>query len=57
MGVNHPSVESSNLTTMRNIVPHATSPKREKVGRVCDQGADARERGREIKGTLEKTTE
>jgi hypothetical protein len=44
MGVNHPSIESSDLTTVRKIVPHATSPKREKAGRVCDQGADARER-------------
>jgi hypothetical protein len=54
MGVNRPSVESSDLTTARKIVPHATSPKREKAGRVCDQGADARERGREIERTLEK---
>jgi hypothetical protein len=38
MGVNRPSVESSDLTTARKIVPHATSPKREKAGRVCDQG-------------------
>jgi hypothetical protein len=44
MGVNRPSVESSELTTMRKIVPHTTSPKREKEGRVCDKGgADARE--------------
>jgi hypothetical protein len=26
MGVNRPSVESSDLTTAREIVPHATSP-------------------------------
>jgi hypothetical protein len=52
--VNRPSIESSDLTTARKIVPHATSPKREKAGRVCDQGADARERGREIERTLEK---
>jgi hypothetical protein len=51
MGVNHPSVESSDLTTVRKIMPHATSPKGEKAGRVGDQGADARERGRR---TLEK---
>jgi hypothetical protein len=51
MGVNRPSVESSDLTTARKIVPHATSPNREKAGSVGDQGADARERGR---GTLEK---
>ena len=50
MGVNLPFVDSSDLTTTRKIVPHATSPKGEKVGRVWDQG-DARERGR---GTLER---
>jgi hypothetical protein len=49
--VNRPSVESSNLTTARKILPHATSPKGERAGRVGDQGADARKRGR---GTLEK---
>jgi hypothetical protein len=38
MGVNRPSIESSDLTTMRKIVPHATSPKGEKAGRVGDQG-------------------
>jgi hypothetical protein len=47
MGVNHPSVESSDLTTMRNIMPNATLPKGEKVGRVGNQGADARERREE----------
>jgi hypothetical protein len=51
MGVNHPSVESSDLTTARKIVPHATSPNREKAGSVGDQGADAREGRRR---TLEK---
>jgi hypothetical protein len=51
MGVNRPSVESSDLTTTRKIVPHATSPKGEKAGRVGDQGADAREGRRR---TLEK---
>jgi hypothetical protein len=45
MGVNHPFVESSDLTTARKIVPHATSPKGEKAGRVWDQGADERGRG------------
>jgi hypothetical protein len=38
MGVNRPSVESSDLTTARKIVPHTTSPKGEKAGRVGDQG-------------------
>ena len=47
MGVNRPSVESLDLTTVRKIVPHATSPKGEKVGRVGDQGEDARERREE----------
>jgi hypothetical protein len=51
MGVNRPSIESSYLTTVRKIMPHATSMNREKAGRVGDQGADTRERGR---GTLEK---
>ena len=51
MGVNRPSIESSNITTARKIVPHATSPKGEKAGSVGDQRADVRERGR---GTLEK---
>jgi hypothetical protein len=45
MGVNHPFVESSYLTTARKIMPHATSPKGEKAGRVWDQGADERRRG------------
>jgi hypothetical protein len=43
MGVNHPSIKSSDLTTTRKIVPHAILSEREKVGRVCDQGTDARE--------------
>ena len=41
--MNRPSVESSDLTTTRNIVPHTTSLKREKAGSVGDQGTDARE--------------
>jgi hypothetical protein len=52
MGVNHPSVESSDLTTARKIVPHATSPKREKAGRVCDQGG--RREGKKRKKKLWK---
>ena len=54
-GVNCPSVESSDLTTARKIVPHATSPKGEKAGRVGDQKkkrADARERGELWKNTV-----
>jgi hypothetical protein len=47
MGVNHPSVESSDLNTARKIVPHATSSKGEKAGRVCDQGG--RRKGRKRK--------
>jgi hypothetical protein len=38
MGVNHPSIESLDLNTARKIMPHATSLKREKAGRVYDQG-------------------
>jgi hypothetical protein len=55
MGVNHPSVESLDLTTARKIMPHATSPKGEKAGRVCDQGVDAREReeGKELWKNIE----
>ena len=50
MGVNCPSVESLELTTMRKIVPHITSPKEEKAGRVCDQGGTREGKRR----TLEK---
>jgi hypothetical protein len=53
MGVNRPSIESSDLTTARKIVPHATSPKGEKAGRVCDQGGRC-EGKRRRKRTLEK---
>jgi hypothetical protein len=42
MGVKCPSVESSDLTTARKIIPHAALAKGEKVGRVGDQGEDAR---------------
>jgi hypothetical protein len=52
MGVNRPSVESSDLTTARKIVPHATSPKGEKAGRVWDQGG--RREGKRKRRTLEK---
>jgi hypothetical protein len=52
MGVNFPSVESSYLTTARKIVPHETLLKREKAGRVCDEGGDVREKK---KRTLENT--
>jgi hypothetical protein len=52
MGVNRPSVESSDLTTARKVVPHATSPKGEKAGRVCDQGG--RREGKRKRRTLEK---
>jgi hypothetical protein len=51
MGVNCPSIESSDMTTARKIMPHTTSSKGENAGRVGDQGADARERRRR---TLEK---
>ena len=36
--MNHPSIESSDLTTPRKIMPHATSSNREKEGSVGDQG-------------------
>jgi hypothetical protein len=51
MGVNRPSVESSDLTTARKIVPHATSPKGEKAGRVCDQGGRCEGRKRKKKNS------
>jgi hypothetical protein len=38
MGVNHPSIEPSDLTTTRKIVPHATSLKEKEAGGVCDGG-------------------
>jgi hypothetical protein len=41
-GVNRPSVESSDLTTARKIVPHTTLPKREKGRRSVQSRADAR---------------
>jgi hypothetical protein len=47
MGVNRPSIESSDLTTTRKITPHATFSKGEKAGRVGDQGEDTRERREE----------
>ena len=50
--MNHPSVESSDLTTVRKIVPQATLPKGEKVGRVDDQGG--RCEGKKKERTLEK---
>jgi hypothetical protein len=50
-GVNRPSVESSDLTTARKVVPHATSPKGEKGRRSVRSRADAREGRRR---TLEK---
>ena len=51
MGVKCPSIESSDLTTTRNIVPHETSPKGEKAGRVWDQGQT---REKEEKGNFGK---
>jgi hypothetical protein len=51
MEVNHPSVESLDLTTARKIMPHATSSKGEKVRRVGDQGVDARGIGELWKNT------
>jgi hypothetical protein len=53
MGVNCPSIESTDLTTVRKFVPHATSPNIEKAGSVGDQG---KTRGKE-EGELWKNTE
>ena len=48
--MNRPSVESSDLTTTRKIMPHTTSPNREKAGSVGDQGVDTREGKKENSG-------
>ena len=49
MGVNHPYIESSDLTIARKIMPHTTSPKGEKAGRVCDQGrCEGRKKRKEL---------
>jgi hypothetical protein len=53
MGVNRPSVESSDLTTTRKIVPHATSPKGEKAGRVWDQGGRREGKKKENSGKIQ----
>jgi hypothetical protein len=53
MGVNHTSIESLDLATTRKFMPHTTSPKREKAGRVCDQGRRC-EGKRRRKRALEK---
>jgi hypothetical protein len=46
MGVNRPSVEASDLTTVGKFVPHATSlEKKRQVKGV--EGGDARERSQE----------
>jgi hypothetical protein len=41
MGVNHPSMEALDLTTVGKFVPHATSP--EKKRQVKGVGGDRRE--------------
>ena len=51
MGVNLPSAESLELTSMGKFVPHVTSPKRKRQEEWAIRGEDARE-GR--KRTLEK---
>jgi hypothetical protein len=50
MGVNRPSIESSDLTTTRKLMPHTTSPNRENPRSVGDQGRCEGKRKR----TLEK---
>jgi hypothetical protein len=50
-GVNHPSIESSDLTTARKVVPHTTFPKGEKGRRSVRLRAYTREGRRR---TLEK---
>jgi hypothetical protein len=40
MGVNHPSMEASDLTTVGKFMPHATSPK--KKSQVKSVGGDGR---------------
>jgi hypothetical protein len=58
MGVNHPSVEASDLTTAGEV--HATHnlAEKEKAGKRCGRGSRDRDRKREeIRRTLEKYTE
>jgi hypothetical protein len=43
-GVNRPSVESSDLTTARKIVPHTTSPKKRKGRKSVGSRGDVREK-------------
>jgi hypothetical protein len=50
-GVNHPFIESLDLTTMRKVVPHATSLKGEKGRRSVRLQANTREGRRR---TMEK---
>jgi hypothetical protein len=45
MGVNHPSIESSHPTTVRKIMPHTTSLKREKGRKSVRSRVDARGEG------------
>jgi hypothetical protein len=51
MGVNHPFIESLDLSTARKVVPHTTSSKGERGRRSVRSWADAREGRRR---TLEK---
>jgi hypothetical protein len=58
MGVNHPSMEASDLTTVGKFVPHATSLEKKRQERGVEGGSRDRDRKRgEIRRTLEKYTE
>ncbi len=54
MGVNHPSVEASDLTTAGKFVPHATSPEKKRKERGV--GGDIDHKRGEIIKTLEEYT-
>jgi hypothetical protein len=51
MGVNHPFVEASNLTTVGKFVPHATSPEKKRQVKGVEGGrceGDQRKRSEEL---------
>jgi hypothetical protein len=53
MGVSCPSIESSDLTTARKIVPHATSPKGKKVGECGIKGRCEGKRKKKKSGKIQ----
>ena len=56
MGVNRPSMEASDLTTVGKFMPHATMPKKKRQERGVEGGSRDRDRKREeIERTLENT--